>query len=42
MLVRKLTSETLSSNKTTTVDIIKKYFGKNTELAKELYLYFWI
>jgi len=39
MLVRKLTSETLSSNKTTTVDIIKKYFGKNTELAKELYLY---
>ena len=39
MLVRKLTSETLSSNKTTTIDIIKKYFGKNTELAKELYLY---
>ncbi len=39
LLVRKLTSETLSSNKTTTVDIIKKYFGKNTELAKELYLY---
>jgi len=39
MLVRKLTSETLSSNKTTTVDIIKKYFGRNTELAKELYLY---
>jgi len=39
MLVRKLTSETLSSNKITTVDIIKKYFGKNTELAKELYLY---
>jgi hypothetical protein len=39
MLVRKLTSETLSSSKTTTVDIIKKYFGKNTELAKELYLY---
>ena len=39
MLVRKLTSETLSSNKSVTVDIIKKYFGKNTELAKELYLY---
>ncbi len=39
MLVRKLTSETLSSNKTVTVDIIKKYFGKNTELAKELNLY---
>lgn len=39
MLVRKLTSETLSSNKTVTVDIIKKYFGKNTELAKELQLY---
>jgi hypothetical protein len=39
MLVRKLTSETLSSNKTVTVDIIKKYFGKNTELSKELQLY---
>lgn len=39
MLVRKLTSETLSSDKTVTVDIIKKYFGKNTELAKELQLY---
>jgi hypothetical protein len=39
MLVRKLTSETLSSNKSITVDIIKKYFGKNTELSKELHLY---
>ena len=39
ILVRKLTSETLSSNKTKTVDIIKKYFGRNTELAKELQLY---
>jgi hypothetical protein len=39
MLVRKLTSETLSSNKTVTIDIIKKYFGKNTELSKELQLY---
>ena len=39
MLVRKLTSETMSSDKTVTVDIIKKYFGKNTELAKELNLY---
>jgi hypothetical protein len=39
MLVRKLTSETISSDKTVTVDIIKKYFGKNTELAKELQLY---
>jgi len=39
ILVRKLTSETLSSNKTITVDIIKKYFGRNTELAKELQLY---
>ena len=39
MLVRKLTSETLSSNKSVTVDIIKKYFGKNTELSKELQLY---
>lgn len=39
ILIRKLTSETLSSNKSTTVDIIKKYFGRNTELAKELQLY---
>jgi hypothetical protein len=39
MLVRKLTSETLTSDKSITIDIIKKYFGKNTELAKELQLY---
>ena len=39
MLVRKLTSETLSSNKSVTIDIIKKYLGKNTELSKELQLY---
>jgi hypothetical protein len=39
MLVRKLTSETLTSDKSLTIDIIKKYFGKNTELAKELQLY---
>ncbi len=39
MLVRKLTSETLSSDKSITIDIIKKYFGKNTELSKELHLY---
>jgi hypothetical protein len=29
----------LSSDKSVTVDIIKKYFGKNTVLAKELHLY---
>jgi len=39
MLVRKLTSETMTSDKSVTIDIIKKYFGKNTELAKELQLY---
>jgi len=39
MLVRKLTSESMTSDKTTTVDIIKQYFGKNTELSKELQLY---
>ena len=39
MLVRKLTSETLSSNKTDTIDIIKNHFGRNTELSKELQLY---
>lgn len=39
MLVQKLTSETLTSDKSVTIDIIKKYFGKNTELSKELQLY---
>jgi hypothetical protein len=39
MLVRKLTSETMTSDKSVTIDIIKKYFGKNTELAKELQMY---
>ena len=39
MLVRKLTSETMISDKSVSIDIIKKYFGKNTELAKELQLY---
>tara|TARA_Y100000389_G_scaffold204608_1_gene258317 strand:+ start:1155 stop:2003 length:849 start_codon:yes stop_codon:yes gene_type:complete len=39
MLVRKLTAETLSSDKSVTIEIIKKYFGKNTELSKELQLY---
>lgn len=39
MLVGKLTSETLTSDKSVTIDIIKKYFGKNTELSQELNLY---
>ena len=39
MLVRKLTSETMTSDKSVTIDIIKKYFGKSTELAKEIKLY---
>jgi hypothetical protein len=39
ILVRKLTSESLTSDKSVTVNIIKKYFGKNTELSKELQLY---
>ena len=39
ILVRKLTSESLTSDKSVTIDIIKKYFGKNTELSKELQLY---
>jgi len=39
MLVRKLTSEALSSDKSVAIDIIKKYFGKNSELSKELQLY---
>ena len=39
ILVRKLTSESLTSDKSLTIDIIKKYFGKNTEMSKELQLY---
>ena len=38
MLVQKLTSETLTSNKSITIDIIKKYFLKS-ELSKEYKLY---
>ena len=39
ILVRKLTSESLTTDKSVTIDIIKQYFGKNTELSKELHLY---
>ena len=39
ILVRKLTSESMTSDKSVTIDIIKKYFGKNSELSKELQLY---
>jgi hypothetical protein len=39
ILVRKLTSESMTMEKSKTIDIIKKYFGKNTELSKELQLY---
>ena len=39
ILVRKLTSESMTTDKSKTIDIIKKYFGKNTELSKELQLY---
>ena len=39
ILVRKLTSESMTSDKSITIDIIKKYFGRNTELSKELQLY---
>ena len=38
MLVRKLTSETLTSDKTIALDIIKKYFGKNKLNKKEMIL----
>ena len=31
LLVQKLTSETMSSNRTVTADLIKKYFGKMCE-----------
>ena len=39
ILVRKLTSESMTSDKSVTIDIIKKYFGKNSALSKELQLY---
>ena len=39
LLVRQLTADTLNNTESKAIPIIKKFFGKNTELAKELNLY---
>ena len=39
MLVRQIAADTLNNNKSKSIDLIKKYFNKNTELSKELELY---
>lgn len=39
MLVHQLTSETMTSDKSISIDIIKKYFSKQSELSKEMQLY---
>jgi hypothetical protein len=39
LLIRQVTSDTLNNTDSKALPIIKKYFAKNTELAKELNLY---
>jgi hypothetical protein len=39
LLIKQIASDTLSNNDSPSVGIIKKFFNKNTELAKELKLY---
>jgi hypothetical protein len=39
MLVRQIAADTLNNTKSKSIDLIKKYFNKNTELSKELELY---
>jgi len=39
MLVRQIASDTLNNKKSKSIDLIKKYFNKSTELSKELELY---
>lgn len=39
LLVRQVASDTLNNNDSKAIPLIKKYFAKNTELAKELNLY---
>ena len=39
LLVRQITSDTLNNTDSKAIPIIKKYFGKSTELSKELKLY---
>jgi hypothetical protein len=39
LLTRQITSDIISSNESISIGILKKYFGKNTELLKEYELY---
>lgn len=39
MLVRQIAADTLNAKKSKSIDLIRKYFKKNTELSKELELY---
>lgn len=39
MLVRQIAADTLNNKKSKSIDLIKKYFNKSTELSKELELY---
>ena len=42
LLVKQIAADTLSKNESAAVGILKKYFGGNTVLAKELKLYDYI
>ena len=39
LLTRQITSDIISSNESVAIQILKKHFGKNTELIKEYTLY---
>jgi len=39
MLVRQIAADTLNNKKSKSIELIKKYFNKNTELSKELDMY---
>ena len=39
MLVRQIAADTLNNKQSKSINLIKKYFNKNTELSKELELY---
>ena len=39
LLTRQITSDIISSNESVAIQILKKYFNKNTELIKEYKLY---
>jgi hypothetical protein len=39
LLTRQITSDIISANESVAIQILKKHFGKNTELIKEYTLY---